>query len=692
MHHEYRIVNHTLRNRIVLGGSLLAFLLIFLHEMAGIRNGFSGFVHLGDFSQSLLLSFFLLGSGYFIYRLFSNIEFFNVEELLGYLILVGLLTLLFNVLPEMLIWGGVNWNPHGYLELIYYSLALLSILFYIYLGSVLFLRLTKVQHSKWGRRTWYFLLSILICSLGFNFFDIDPNNTLYWIFLGFAACALFLHFIRLTWIALLSSRVKLYTIALMLVVVLISLGITQKLYNYPLASYMGITLPANTFLLITIGFVNGYGLFSLAALLFNLPIAAVMDEKHTELEGFREISKVIEENSNQQEILKLLFKRSLENTHASGGWIAEIDPKEQAESILMQQGIHDKDLKRLYLSLSSNRRHFSIDVETNYLYIKDFRQDKFLKNHDIQYRSMVIFPITINHMPIAKLYLAKPFANGFDEYAIDLVLSYVVQTKLSIYNANLLRQTLESERMKKDLEIGKSQQKRLLPDCFPTFDQADIAAMSIPAEEVGGDYYDYYELNGNRTAFIMADVSGKGTLAAFHVAEMKGIFQSLVLQNLEPAEFLIKSNQAVSRCFDKGMFITLIYIIFNWEKQEAIYARAGHCPVIFFDKEANKVSTLQDEGLGLGILRNENYDTLVTQQRVKYKKGDLLILLTDGVLEARNEKKNEEFGMDRLLAAVRSYNYMPVNDLLKTIIKQTDQFAEGTEKHDDLSLLIFKMK
>lgn len=685
-------MNSTTWNRIVLGISLLGFILIYLHAVADFSATFSSPVHIGHSAQSTLLTVFLLGAGYFIYQLFSGIEFFNIEELLGYIIIVGLLALLFSVLPDMLIWGGIGWASTGTFELIYYALSVLFILFYFYLCFILFHRLTQVRQSTWGRRFWYFLITVIVLSSVFNYFNFERNNPFAIAFCIVAGLALLLHFIRLNWIALLSTRVKVYTIVLIAIVVLISLGLTQKLYKFPLAVELGVDLSGNMFLVILLAFVNGYGLFSLAALLFNMPIASVMDKKHTELEGFREISKVIEDNSSQEEILKLLFKRCLESTQAAGGWIVVIDPKEKAEAKLLQEGISDKDLKRIYLSISGNRRHFSIDVETNYLYIKDFRQDRFLKNHDVSYRSMVIFPITINQMPVAKLYLLKNYQNGFDEYSIDLILSYVVQTKLSIYNANLLHQTLESERLKKDLEIGKSQQKRLLPGEFPAFAHVEIAALSVPAEEVGGDYYDFYNLPDGRTAFIIADVSGKGTLAAFHVAEMKGIFQSLVLMNPDPAVFLQKANEAVSSCFDKGMFITLIYIIFNWETSEAIYSRAGHCPLVYFCKEKNEVSVLDDEGLGLGIVRTDDYIGLISQQLFKFRPGDLIVLHTDGILEARNEQNMEEFGLERLKGVVRSYNYMPVQELLQTIVKQVDSFTAGAPKHDDLSLMVFKIK
>ena len=128
-------------------------------------------------------------------------------------------------------------------------------------------------------------------------------------------------------------------------------------------------------------------------------------------------------------------------------------------------------------------------------------------------------------------------------------------------------------------------QKSLLPTMLEQDQDFDIAAFSESADEVGGDYYDTLRVDKHLISIIIADVSGKGTTAAFHMSQMKGIFHSLAQHDIEPSNFMVQANQALVYCLERGSFISATYFIINTQTKTIRYARAGHCPVLYYCAE-----------------------------------------------------------------------------------------------------------
>jgi serine phosphatase RsbU (regulator of sigma subunit) len=179
----------------------------------------------------------------------------------------------------------------------------------------------------------------------------------------------------------------------------------------------------------------------------------------------------------------------------------------------------------------------------------------------------------------------------------------------------------------------------------------EIAAFSESADEVGGDYYDTLRINAQETSLIIADVSGKGTTAAFHMSQMKGIFHSLAQNCIQPDEFMIRANRALVYCLERGSFISASFFLINTEDKKVRYARAGHCPVLYYTAANNKIEYRKDKGVALGMVRNNSYSNFIEANEFAYAPGDIMVLYTDGVTEAKNTK-GDEFGYDRLAEIV----------------------------------------
>ena len=151
-----------------------------------------------------------------------------------------------------------------------------------------------------------------------------------------------------------------------------------------------------------------------------------------------------------------------------------------------------------------------------------------------------------------------------------------------------------------------------------------MTAFSSVAADVGGDYYDIFQVNAHKFALIVGDVAGKGVSAAFHMAEMKGVFQSYAQMGMKPDEFLIHANSALSRCLDRTSFITVSYFLVDTQERTIEFSRAGHCPTLYYHNEEGKAEFFSSKGLGLGILRNSMYEDFVIVNKMCYKDGDVL--------------------------------------------------------------------
>ena len=190
------------------------------------------------------------------------------------------------------------------------------------------------------------------------------------------------------------------------------------------------------------------------------------------------------------------------------------------------------------------------------------------------------------------------------------------QASISIENYRLMEEAIINERYKEELNIAKRVQDSLIPKVLCSNSDMEISAFTKAAAEVGGDYFDTYQLNANRVAVIVGDVSGKGTSAAFHMSQMKGIFQSLVQIKLSTKEFMIKANNALSGCLDRTSFITTTLMIFDADKKMIELSRAGHCPTLYYSAKDNKVRFLKDNGLGLGILRDQQFMNFIEVKEI----------------------------------------------------------------------------
>jgi sigma-B regulation protein RsbU (phosphoserine phosphatase) len=258
------------------------------------------------------------------------------------------------------------------------------------------------------------------------------------------------------------------------------------------------------------------------------------------------------------------------------------------------------------------------------------------------------------------------------------------------YVPDYLKRIHKRERIKRELEIARNVQIGFLPSHNPSIEGMDIASICIPAEEVGGDYYDYVELSPKKLGVVIGDVSGKGISAAFYMTLTKGLLKSQARRSYSPQDILMNMNELFYENSNRGVFISMIYGIFDLDAKTLTFARAGHNPMILRRPEKGLVEEICPPGIALGLEKGPIFNRSIEEKTIGLEKEDVFLFYTDGLNEAQN-RKQEEFGEDRLMQLIQKQSHLSAAELLQTIQKRMQQFIGKAPQHDDMTIMIVKI-
>lgn len=262
------------------------------------------------------------------------------------------------------------------------------------------------------------------------------------------------------------------------------------------------------------------------------------------------------------------------------------------------------------------------------------------------------------------------------------------QIAIALENALLYEDLTEQERMKRELEIAREMQQKLLPQTMPEIKGFEITGMCKPAMEVGGDYFDFFKLDTHSLGIVIADVSGKGTFASFYMAQVKGMMLQVTSLKHTPRTLLMDLNSRLRPSMEKHVFATMVYGILDYKNQEFTYARAGHNPVLKVNK-SGLIESLEPPGIGLGLDKNTVFDKNIDEAKIKLEAGDLLFFYTDGITEARNSK-NEIYGEKRLIDVIIANRGGSSEEIKLGCLNDLHNFLGEMSPQDDMTLIIIK--
>lgn len=273
----------------------------------------------------------------------------------------------------------------------------------------------------------------------------------------------------------------------------------------------------------------------------------------------------------------------------------------------------------------------------------------------------------------------------FSKTDIEYVYSIGSLAIISIENSRLFEETLEKQRMEKDLELARNIQQNLLPKSIPQPEPFEIAAYNQSAKRVGGDYYDVIKLDEENVLIAIADVSGKGVQASLLVANLQAFLKSICKQNLPLDEATNQINDLVSENTIMGSFITFFWGLLNVKKLTLSYVNAGHNPPLLV--RDGEIIKLKVGGMIIGVM-----ETIIPylSETIQLEKNDAIFLFTDGISEAMNIR-GEEFSDERLENLVATFCDKPAKEFMDLIMGEIKNYTSGAEQSDDITALIVKV-
>jgi len=421
--------------------------------------------------------------------------------------------------------------------------------------------------------------------------------------------------------------------------------------------------------------------------LFHIPTAEAFDRKAQEVSSLQYFSRLITRVLDFNELTETVTDIALKVTTADAAWIAWKYDDLLKPIAQKNIGFVDAELINNYLFKRKNFTEPSSSYTESLL--------KFDKKEQLneQYTSVIVEPIKTHNEVRGYLVLTKKDDFIFDEEDKSVIDTFSDYASVAIENAHLLEESIEKERLEKELDVAREIQRKILPAKDPVYEKLSVSSVFIPAFEVGGDYYDFFEIDDNnepsKFGFVIADVSGKGISAAFIMAEIKGIFESLSKTIERPKEILIKANQILKRSLDRRNFVSAAYGIIDFKREVVSIARAGHCPLLLV--RDGKIDNIKPAGIGLGLNYGNRFNLSLEEIEVNLKENDMIVLYTDGITEAKNIDM-EDFGETKFEQILLENSTKTPDEISNEVIKEISQFSKHNTQHDDITLVIFKWK
>jgi serine phosphatase RsbU (regulator of sigma subunit) len=306
-------------------------------------------------------------------------------------------------------------------------------------------------------------------------------------------------------------------------------------------------------------------------------------------------------------------------------------------------------------------------------------------------REAMCVPLKAKEKALGMIYLDNRMAGGmFGQEELELMNSFAVQASISIENAHLVGNLVEQERLKQEMELGRQIQLSLLPHSTPVLRGYKIEGFMNPAQEIGGDYYDFVPISGNgdgaRLGIVIADVSGKGVDAGMVMAITKSLIHSLSGQNMSTREMVLNLNKHLCNLLRRQKFVSLIYAECTEGGNEFHWSGAGHEYVLVLrNSGAHEVEEIMTGGVILGVFDRIEKD--ISEKIVSLQSGDKIILYTDGVTEAKNADETL-FTRQRLVEALRQAPTLSAQELLVYLDQKIKEHIGDAPQYDDITLVV----
>ncbi len=406
-----------------------------------------------------------------------------------------------------------------------------------------------------------------------------------------------------------------------------------------------------------------------------------------ELSILNDIATTITSTNSIEHIVDLIVRKCVKHLKVEQGAVMLLDEENQSNPLKTMIRQQDTLYDMLPYRLDAQLTGWILKNKTS-LIVKDLKNDDRFKSfmeEDSPIKSLLGVPLVLKGKMTGVLTVFNKHTNeGFTDGDQRLLSIIAAQSAQIIENARLYLEEQNLMLMQEEMRLAAETQINLLPKSIPIFGDYQVAGKSIPAKDVGGDYYDFIQIDDKNFAFCLGDVSGKGMSAAMLMSNLQATLRAQILSGANSTETITRANTVLYQNTDPTKFVTLFLGIINIESNEIQYCNAGHNNPFHYDK-SNQIKELDVGGLILGFQPDSSY----LEGSILFLDDDTLVLFSDGITEAMNNK-DEEFGEERLIELITKYKSEDAYKLIDRIIDEVNAFSEGIAQSDDMTMMIIK--
>ena len=389
------------------------------------------------------------------------------------------------------------------------------------------------------------------------------------------------------------------------------------------------------------------------------------------LKALLEVTKAINNNFSTSQLLDL-YKEILENRLGIGKLVL-FSFDEEWKCILKYGVLAD---------------HNPIEFENELLLIEEIKTIGFSQG-ELSKSFEIVIPVFHKKKPLAFVLLSDVNESKLELSAAIKHLPYIQTLTniiiVAIENKKLYKENIHQAKIKRELDLAQDMQKMLFPKNLPNTDAIQVAALYLPHQEVGGDYYDFIKLNNHEFIFCIADVSGKGVAAALLMSNIQATFHSLINYTHNLKDIIIELNKRVINNTKNEKFVSLFLAKLNIKSQQLTYINAGHnSPILFYESKFFELT----KGCTILGVRETLLD--IELEILNYTSEFSLLCYTDGLTDANNNK-NENISSLTLQDLILKNKELSPDDFNKNLIEFAKEFKEENEFPDDIALLTIKV-
>jgi phosphoserine phosphatase RsbU/P len=404
-----------------------------------------------------------------------------------------------------------------------------------------------------------------------------------------------------------------------------------------------------------------------------------------ELSILNDLARTIGGSLNSQEVMHTIIRRSLRAINAEQGVITLVDePGSDSGKTLVRTAVSSAERGPFHLNqallgwMHLNKKPLLINDPKNDNRFKGVKWDDTI-------RSLVCVPMIVKSALIGTLTVYnKKGATEFSEDDQRLLSIMAAQSAQIVENARLYEEELRLRKMQEELQLASRIQMDLLPKIVPEVPGYQLAGKTLPAQQVGGDYFDFIKINDSRWAFCLGDVSGKGLPASLLMANLQATLRGQTLSDLAPADCIRRSNKLLYYSTSAEKFATVFYGILDSQRHRLKFSNAGHDnPYVLHAHMA--ATRLKTGGVPLGILEEFPFE----EEEVEMQPGDLIVVYSDGVTEAWNTEEIA-FGEERLSEVLHQHHDKSASELIDAIFAAVKRHAGSAPQADDITLVVLR--